>query len=329
LRKELATRLILCLAVVSFFALLGSVKALVDTQNRIAELEYLLVHSHSGMAGIAIEELEAKIPAQVGLIVLFCATTGILLILTALRVRNERISAKLTAALPLMFLIAFPSFFHPTGEGPPHFYSRVEMTVEDHGDFDRIEGNFNPSPASYVHTYWICYHIGIYWDNNNWIGGGWTSDVAEGNVTYLEINENGRYYEEFGMPIRYIDTYTVRVCKWHSSAGNWLVAVMRRGWVAQLEICTLPSSGTFKAVAGGESLTTDNSMSTTFSNLWYNTTHGNGYWTGVPYPCEIIRDYPYSLELTIPYYAFTVCVRPLLAFSHGANGAPPKGNVYR
>jgi hypothetical protein len=318
----------------------------ISLQNRVDYLLELIDTPRSGThSGLAETALDSTIVQLHQTFALLCFEVGLLLVSTLVPVFAWRAHTQRKIHRPLFALVAiffvFISLMQTTTTPTAaiiHYYARVEMQTAL--DLQVIQGDITPLYGVIVKSAWVCYHVGIVYSTGDWLGGGYYTDYDKGNLLYIESNINGHYSEIAGPEITEGTCYTVEVVQLTTGQGgvgsigsaaytNWTIGIdSGERTLMFLAGFKLPSGQAPLAVAGGESIDSENYMGAHFENLWWFTATHFGQWDGSGGSCQTIQDTPYYLTMYEQYYNFSA-LRSGVHYQEPSPGTDPGGETAR
>ena len=317
---------VLVVALVVLVCKIGYTWYEIEAINRkLDNLYWIAENTHSGFVYVMIPKVELSLRQRLStLTTLLTITILVLGLLTCVIAVKYKVSLKqCSASVFLIFILLTPTVNGQVvrdakrlvQETTQNYYSRVEMTVSPGSRLNTVDGYITPhfdGTAEPVLA-WVCYHIGFAYEESplepaQWLAGGYTVDEYEGIVFYIEWCVGGAYGEVYKEGVSLGGKYAVHAFPYTKAliiydACDGLFPILSK-------MCPgLPDQdeNLMTCAAGGESLYESNRMGAGFSKLEWSQTGGyTRYWDGNRFPCSIIHDDPYSLEISAPYYDFTV-----------------------
>lgn len=279
---------------------------------KLNDLYEIAENTHSGMVDVAIKGLESLLGQRIMQMGLVMGSLAIGLVL--LYVFKLRRAIGCSVAFLMLVTSLIPTV---NAESGTRYYARVEMQVPTTIHVTYVGGYFTPRPVALIEGF-VCYHIGVISTQDpDWIGAGYIMDQY-GSTFYVETLVDGVYEEIRASGLHFNQQYCVDIIE-HGPKGGigegrfWDAYIYDFEWnvlISKTGVCFQPDTPPYydwieKAVAGGESNTQNGCMKAEFSELiWY--AEGQHHWDGTILPCTTLHDSPYMINITVPYYEFTL-----------------------
>ena len=341
-------KILLAMMLVTIIALvcaIGLVWSDIQKLNAVLDnLYWTAENTHSGVVWSMIELAEARLQQKQAVFTSLIVVMTVVLTIGSIAGLRHKLTHKVKGSNILFATVFLVSILLTLIATPiastmttveTHYYAGVNMDVETGSHLIQVNGYITPRATCGVASGFVACFIAITFPASyEWIGGGYFDEEGTGVVFYIEWMVDGVPGEITASGVSFGERYYIDVHRrgvsdsvgsptpsgWgvniHDDDGNLILSAGKDDLPQDDPVMLTPT-------AKGESINPDNHMGAKFSELRWTTydpnadpedVWGEGYWDGTKFPCSVVEDDPYSVNIIKPYYEFNVGTQNLQTF---------------